>query len=266
MAVERIAAGEVILNDRPYSCVLIPGMEEVRGKSEGLDAQRGMFGVEHRCCHRCLAETLCAVPCDGCSYSRYCSTSCQRDAWEEHHRWECPLGAELTVMGVMSQLALRVTLKAGFKNVQMAREPIRDEHTKSSESFPPHTNQHAPSTAYVDDSYLSVFQLLHHLNRHSLALRFLTAVTVATLYLRLSATGPPPAPWALSGPSGTNGQSPDEEGGDADWGSELWLLGSAVLRHLLQLRCNAQAILRLQDTGNSSHSIICLTTNLVLSQ
>uniref|UniRef100_A0A672GAV4 SET and MYND domain containing 4 n=1 Tax=Salarias fasciatus TaxID=181472 RepID=A0A672GAV4_SALFA len=67
VAVGRISAGEVILRERPFSCVLLPGR-----------------------CHRCLAETLRPVPCGGCSYSRYCSPGCRTDAWEEHHRWECP--------------------------------------------------------------------------------------------------------------------------------------------------------------------------------
>ncbi|XP_045896702.1 SET and MYND domain-containing protein 4 [Micropterus dolomieu] len=258
VAAERIAAGEVILNDRPYSCVLIPGMEEVKGKEGRQNTERGeLFGMEHRRCHRCLTETLCLVPCEGCSYSRYCSTSCQRDAWEEHHRWECLLGADLTVMGVMSQLALRVTLKAGLKNIQMATDAIRDKHTKSesscqnresSDSYPCHTS-------YYGDSYLSVFHLLHHLNRHSPELRFLCAVTVATLYLKLSKAGPPPASWDLSRPSGANGLSPEEKGGIVNWSSELWLLGSAVLRHVLQLRCNAQAIVTLQDTGAANSPV-----------
>ncbi|KAI3373758.1 hypothetical protein L3Q82_022340 [Scortum barcoo] len=246
VATERIAAGEVILSDRPYSCVLIPGMEEVKGKGGGRGAEREvLFGTEHRRCHRCLTETLCPVPCEGCSYSRYCSASCQQDAWDEHHRWECPLGANLMAMGVMSQLALRVTLKARLKNIQMARDPTGDEHTKSRES----SDSYPCETSYYGDSYRSVFHLLHHLNCHSPALRFLCAITVGALYLKLSKAGPPPASWALSQPTAGNSQSPHEEGDAADWSSELWLLGSAVLRHVLQLRCNAQAILILQDTG-----------------
>lgn len=256
VAADRIAAGDVILRDRPYSCVLIPGMEELKGKGARQNKERGVvFGIEHRRCHRCLTETLHPVPCQRCSYSRYCSTSCQRDAWEEHHRWECPLSADLMVMGVMSQLALRVTLKAGLKNIQMARDPIRDKHTESesSDSSPCHTS-------YCSDSYLSVFQLLHHLNHHSPGLRFLYAITIATLYLKLSKAGPPPASWDLSG----NSQSPDEEGGIRDWSSELWLLGSAALRHILQLSCNAQAIIMLQDTGDSHARVI--TSVVVLEQ
>ncbi|XP_068572151.1 SET and MYND domain-containing protein 4 isoform X2 [Cebidichthys violaceus] len=255
VAAERMAAGEVILHDRPYSCVLIPGMEEVKGKGGRHHTDREvLFGVEHRRCHRCLTETPCPVPCDGCSYSRYCSTSCQRDAWEEHHRWECPLGAELKTMGVMSQLALRVALKAGLKNIQMARDPIRDEHTKSEPSGL-NGESSDPCTSYYGDSYPSVFHLQHHLNRHSPEVRFLCAVTVAALFLKLSKAGPPPASWDLSGLLGADRQSPDKEGGTADWTSNLWLLGSAVLRHILQLRCNAQAILMQQDTGAANSPV-----------
>ncbi|KAG7517056.1 SET and MYND domain-containing protein 4 [Solea senegalensis] len=257
VAAQRIAAGEMILSDRPYSCVLIPGMQEVGGKSGEQDT--GELGTEHRCCHRCLTETLSPVPCEGCSYGRYCSTGCQQDAWGEHHRWECPLGADLLVLGVMSQLALRVALKAGLKNIQMAREPIRDEHTKSeprnesSETYPCHANQLDPSTSYYGDSYKTVFHLHHLLNRQSPALRFLSAVTVATLALKLSKAGP--LSWDLSVTSTANCQSADEEGGNAGQSDELWLMGSAVLRHVLQLRCNTQAIVMLKDTGPANSPV-----------
>lgn len=250
VATERIAAGEVILNDRPYSCVLMPGWKEVKGNGARRDKEKGvLFGMEHRRCHRCLSQTLRPVPCEGCSYSRYCSTSCQRVAWEEYHCWECPLGADLMILGVMSQLALRVTLKAGLKNIKIARDQIRSKpgYPKSSDSHPCHTS-------YYGDSYLSVFHLLDHLNHHSSSLTFLCAVTIAILYLKLSKTGAPPASWDLSGPSGAKNQSSDEEGDTADQSSELWLLGSSTLRHILQLRCNAQAIFLLQDTGCTSSS------------
>lgn len=257
MAAGRFTPGEVILHDKPYSCVLIPGMDEVKRKGGRLGTERDVFGTQHRRCHRCLTETLCPVPCEGCCYSQYCSTGCQQDAWEEYHRWECPLGADLRVMGVMSHLALRVTLKAGLKNIQMVRNA--EVHGNSDSSFQNgesrdsdlcHANQRRDAASYYGDSYLSVFHLLHHLNRHSPGLRFLYAVTIATLYVKLSKAGPPPASWDLSRPLGENSQSPDEEGGVTVCRSELWLLGSAVLRHVMQLKCNAQAILTFQDTGD----------------
>lgn len=241
VATEKIAAGDVILRDRPYSYVLIPGRKEVRGKEVKHSKDGGvLFGMEHKLCHRCLAETLCPLPCDGCSYSRYCSALCQREAWEEHHRWECPLGAELMVMGVLSQLALRVALKAGRKNIQTGRV-----HANSNSSNP------SFQTSHEGGSYLSVFHLVHHLNLHSPRLRFLCAFTVATLYLKLSSAVPSLAsrdPSELLGDK-LNGQLPEEKKGVPDGDPELWILGSAALRHLLQLRCNAQAVVTLQDTG-----------------
>ncbi|CAJ1063804.1 SET and MYND domain-containing protein 4 [Xyrichtys novacula] len=253
VATDRIAAGEELLHDRPYSYVLIPGMEEVKGNKGKLDMKGGVFfGTEHRRCHRCLTEILSAVPCEGCSYSRYCSTVCQRDAWEEHHRWECSLGADLMVLGVMSHLALRVTLKAGLKNIQMANEPIKDKLTKPQ---PSSLNPHDPSTLHYGDSYLSVFHLLHHLNHHSPSVQFLCAVTAAILYLKLGKAGPLPASWHLGGRSEANRQPQHEEGDGEDWSSELWMVGSAVLRHILQLRCNAQAVCTLQDTGTANSPV-----------
>lgn len=262
VAKERIAAGEVVLTDRPYSLVLVPGMEETKGLKDTRG--RELFGTEHWFCHRCLTKTLCPVPCEECSYSRYCSTACQREAWKEHHQWECQLGADLMMMGVMSQLALRVTLKAGIKNIEMARHPSKSKQSEQScfdgdcseASNYCHANE--ADLSYHGDSYLSVFHLMHHLSHHSPHLRFLCAVTVATIYLKLSRTGPLVVSHDLSRPSGATSQSPDrseEQGGVSDWGQEHWPLGSAVLRHMLQLRCNAQAIVMLQDAGAANSSV-----------
>ncbi|XP_061596845.1 SET and MYND domain-containing protein 4 [Cololabis saira] len=251
VALERIAAGEEILVDRPYSCVLIPGLEEVRGTGDRAQDKRRerFFGTEHRRCHWCLAETLCCVPCEACSYSRYCSSGCQQEAWEEHHRWECPMGPDLRATGVLSQLALRVAVKAGLRNIQMARQSARDQHEESDPSSrnSSSSDQISPDGSYHGDSYMSVFHLLHHTNRHNTGLRFLCAVTMATLYLKLSETGPLCFSGGLSDPSSAERTS--EEGDGAGSSSESWVLGSAALRHMLQLRCNAQAVIAVQDTG-----------------
>ncbi|XP_023197563.1 SET and MYND domain-containing protein 4 [Xiphophorus maculatus] len=244
VALQSITAGEVILSERPFSWVLIPGVEKVKGKrGQGQDIQREIvFGTEHKRCHWCLAETLCAVPCKGCSFSRYCSASCQQEAWEEHHHWECPLGAELAAMGVMVQLALRVTLKAGIEIIHRARQTIRDEQKKSDQYNP----------------YMTVFHLMQHTEHQSISLRFMCALTVATVYLKLSKAGPLPTSWKLSDASSITSQSsdgPKKKGGDTEWSSELWVVGSAVLRHMLQLRCNAQAVVTLQATGSENSRV-----------
>ncbi|CAL8363132.1 unnamed protein product [Lota lota] len=259
VATEGIAAGGLIMVDRPYSCVLIPGTEELKGKpGRKKDVKVASFGTEEQRCHGCLCETVSPVPCEGCCHVRYCSDACRRIAWEEHHRWECPIGAELTVTGVMSQLALRVALKAGWENVQRARESIRCSDGDSDDASPATDNGH-PSAPHAGDNYVSVYSLLHHLGRQSPELRFLCAVTIATLFLKLRRAGPPPASWDRAGSTLTNHSQSNprpEDGGEyAGWDPEHWLLGSVVLRHMLQLRCNAQAVSVLQDAGLSDSRV-----------
>ncbi|KAG7269630.1 hypothetical protein CRUP_016421, partial [Coryphaenoides rupestris] len=192
VATEGIAAGGLIMVDRPYSCVLIPGTGELKRKPGRRENRKvATFGTQDWRCHRCLCETVSAVPCERCSYSRYCSDACRHLAWEEHHRWECPIGAELSVTGLMSQLALRVVLKAGWENVQRARERTPGakglSHSKCSDNDA--DNGGLPSALHANDSYVSVYRLLHHLSHQSPELRFLCAVTVATLYLKLRRRG-----------------------------------------------------------------------------
>uniref|UniRef100_A0A8C6WII6 Protein-lysine N-methyltransferase SMYD4 n=1 Tax=Neogobius melanostomus TaxID=47308 RepID=A0A8C6WII6_9GOBI len=225
---ERIAPGKVVLTDKPYSLVLIPGMDAAKGGD--------LFGTEHRFCHRCLSKTLHLIPCESCSYSRYCSEACQKEAWLEYHKWECCLGADLILMGVLAQLALRVTLKAGIKNIQMAR--LQSERKGPGDSncgvASNYCHANVAALSHCSDSYLSVFHLTHHLSHHSARLRFLAAVTVATVYLKLGA--------ARTGPLPPRSGETQEEAVDSEGCPEQWLMGSAVLRHMLQLRCNAQAI------------------------
>ncbi|KAJ7997407.1 hypothetical protein DPEC_G00228660 [Dallia pectoralis] len=258
VATEGIAAGEVIVTDCAYSCVLIPGMEG-----------GGLFGTEEKICHLCLREGLSPLPCEGCCYARYCSEGCRRAAWEWHHRWECPIGAELRAAGVMSQLALRVGLKAGLEKVLKARgptgdkdssnQPVRDElciNNASSKTVPekilPEEDSDGPSARYHGDCYLSIYHLQPHPGGHAPSLRYLWSITVATLCLQLSKTGPPTS-WKRGGACENkelHGQVQEDKSGVRIL--ELSLLGSVVLRHLLQLQCNAQAVSRLRDTGELS--------------
>uniref|UniRef100_A0AAV2JA89 MYND-type domain-containing protein n=1 Tax=Knipowitschia caucasica TaxID=637954 RepID=A0AAV2JA89_KNICA len=249
VAREGIAAGDVVLFDRPYSLVLIPGADEEQ-----------TFGREHGFCHRCLAKTLHLIPCECCSYSRYCSEACQKEAWSEHHSRECHLSGDLVPMGVLTQLAVRVTLKAGIKNIQMARqqEPCSGGECAGASNYR-RANVAGPS--HADDSYLSVYHLMHHSSQHSVGLRFLAAVTVATFCLKLGAATGTGSRGLLPRPPGETGQSGErseerQQGEGED--SEQWLMGSAALRHLLQLRCNAQAITLLQDTGDWGNASVHL--------
>ncbi|XP_062391709.1 SET and MYND domain-containing protein 4 [Sardina pilchardus] len=277
-------AGEVLLEDQAFSCVLIPG-EGLMGGPEGrtkkgTDRPEGSFGTEDRCCHRCLCPTLCPVPCPSCSYTRYCGQRCQQQAWQEHHRWECPLGAELRAVGVLAQLALRVALKGGLRQVKRAQgsevkarsqskqevpEEVKEkesddekENTHTHDTTVPSAGQTKPvlptsgSMQMSDlcagchgDAYQHVYSLLPHVEGHAPSLRFLYAVTIATLYQLLQQAGPPPYSWRGGdyGSDSSDGQSVFEDSAAGEWSPELSMLGATALRHLLQLRANAQAII-----------------------
>ena len=73
-----------------------------------MTERRGeVFGTKERHCHWCLGEIMSTVPCEGCSYA-----------------WYCSIRAELRAPGVMRQLALRVVLKAGLKEILKMRTVI----------------------------------------------------------------------------------------------------------------------------------------------
>uniref|UniRef100_W5MH53 Protein-lysine N-methyltransferase SMYD4 n=1 Tax=Lepisosteus oculatus TaxID=7918 RepID=W5MH53_LEPOC len=260
LAAADIAPGEVVVQEEAFSCVLIPE-EAVRPAVE-----RGAAGTEDWHCHRCLRRALSPVPCQGCSYARYCGEECREQAWEGCHRWECPLGGELLAAGVLAHLALRVALQAGCEEIKRVQDQGRgDEETLDRMSTREKSDQPDvdgstnstpvpgcdPSGRYLGSSYLCVHHLLPHTHRHAPSLRFLCAVTVATLCLRLQGAGPLSEKGGGASPRDRSGSQSQSETEDERQGRplELGMLGAAALRHMLQLRCNAQAITAVRDTG-----------------
>ncbi|RXN20519.1 SET and MYND domain-containing 4 isoform X1 [Labeo rohita] len=231
LAMENKLAGEVVLEDEAFCCILIPSTNKA-GK---------MFNTEDRHCHQCLSQSLCFVPCPNCSYVRYCGESCQKDAWERWHQWECPVGAYLLTIGVFGHLALRVTLKAGQNEVKRVKNSTSKDNVTCSpyKSDSPvklslgdpcrESSDHAD--CYHGNSYTGIYSLLPHVAQHSPSSRFLLAITMAVLYRRLQ-DGPPPDKWA----------SCENEGVSGTWRPEMSMLGATALRHIMQLMCNAQAV------------------------
>ncbi|XP_065116626.1 SET and MYND domain-containing protein 4 isoform X1 [Paramisgurnus dabryanus] len=245
LAAENKPAGEVVLVDEAYCCVLIPG---IKFNPETQKARKPAFDTEDRHCHHCLSQTLNLTPCTNCSYARYCGERCQKEAWRQWHQWECTVGAELLVLGVLEHLALRAALRAGLKEVQRATEssgssvlykadsPIKLNFEGQCSKSSDHTD------CYHGSSYLGVYSLLPHVDKHSPSLRFLLAVTTAVLYKRLQ-DGPPPVMWA---------SREDDEG---TWMPEMSMLGATSLRHMMQLRCNAQAVTAIKVKEESCTSV-----------
>uniref|UniRef100_A0A673FTT8 SET and MYND domain containing 4 n=1 Tax=Sinocyclocheilus rhinocerous TaxID=307959 RepID=A0A673FTT8_9TELE len=190
--------GRYILTTEKF--VLIPG-----NKLNTMTNKAGKtFNTEDRHCHHCLSQSPSFVPCPNCSYIRYCGERCQKDAWERWHQWECPIGADLLAIGVLGHLALRVALKAGQNQVKRVKKLNPGDPCRESSDH---------IDCYHGNSYMGIYSLLPHVAHHSPSSRFLLAVTMALLYMRLQG-GPPPDMWA----------------------------SSTALRHMMQLRCNTQAV------------------------
>lgn len=241
LATENKPAGEVVLEDEAFCYVLIPSNKlntETKNKGETFD-------TEDLHCHHCLCQSLSFVSCPNCSYTRYCRESCRKDAWERWHQWECPIGADLLAIGVLGHLALRVALKAGQDEVQRVKENSSDlsqeDHVTCStyKSDLPvqlslggccrEVSDHID--CYHGNSYMGIYSLLPHVAQQSPGSRFLLAITMAMLYRRLQG-GPPPDMWA----------SCKDEGFSGIWQPKMSMLGATALRHMMQLRCNAQAV------------------------
>ena len=69
-ASERVKEGEILFQETPFSCVLLPP-----------------YYSSH--CHDCLAPLLAPVPCIVCTQPRYCGAECRDRAWASYHQYEC---------------------------------------------------------------------------------------------------------------------------------------------------------------------------------
>nr|XP_004667907.2 SET and MYND domain-containing protein 4 isoform X2 [Jaculus jaculus] len=269
VATKDILPGELLVKENAFVSVLDPGeMPPLHHSLESKWDTRVTTGDLH--CHRCLKHTLATVPCSGCSYAKYCSQECMQQAWEGYHGTECSLGGLLLTLGVFCHVALRLTLLARFEDVHKIVRRLRDEI--GNKDFLPENKNLVKTSNYsqgeseesgksdeilipgcdvngkYESNYNAVFNLLPHTENHRPEHKFLCALSVFALCKQLD-TG---SPRVLS-----TGLTPPKLKGAATPGlcADLTVWGVAMLRHMLQLQCNAQAITSMQHTG-SKESII----------
>lgn len=267
VATKDILPGELLVKEDAFVSVLNPG--EMPPLHHGLETKwdtRVTNGDLY--CHRCLKHTLATVPCGGCSYARYCSQECMQEAWECYHSTECPLGGLLLVLGVFCHVALRMTLLTRFEDVDRVVRMLCDETGHKDTCLPENNNpvktfrctdeRESEENSKIGESpvsgcnvngkyesnYNAVFSLLPHTEKHSPEHRFICAISVSALCRQLKTA----SMQAQTVSSKWKAVSP---GLCAD----LTTWGLAMLRHMLQLQCNAQAITSIQHTG-SEESIV----------
>ncbi|XP_032702579.1 SET and MYND domain-containing protein 4 isoform X2 [Lontra canadensis] len=262
IATEDILPGELLVKEDAFVSVLNPG--ERPPLHQGLASKwdtRITNGDLY--CHRCLTHTLAMVPCDGCSYAKYCSHECMQQAWGLYHNRECPLGGLLLTLGIFCHVALRATLLARFEGAskvirKLSGEISNKDMCSPDSETPVHTlrpdlggeseeNGNIVQTPVpgcdvngkYENNYNAVFHLLPHTEHHSPEYKFLCALSVSALCRQLEAA---------------NSSKPDAAAPPILC-SELSTWGVAMLKHMLQLQCNAQAITTIQQTGSEESNV-----------
>ncbi|XP_004857205.1 SET and MYND domain-containing protein 4 isoform X2 [Heterocephalus glaber] len=265
VAIKDILPGEILVKEDAFVSVLNPG--EMPPLHQGLESRwdtRVTNGDLY--CHKCLKHTLAMVPCHGCSYANYCSQECMQQAWELYHSIECSLGGLLLTLGMFCHVALRLTLLARFKDVDKVVRRICDE-INNKEICLPESKTLVKTFNYnqgereeigktvetqipgcningkYENNYNAVFSLLPHTENHSPEHKFLCALSISALCRQLEAASLP----ALT--TGLKAAVTPELCADLN----IWAV--AMLRHLLQLQCNAQAITTIQHTGSKENIV-----------
>lgn len=194
-----------------------------------------------------------------------------QQAWDHYHSTECSLGGLLLTLGVFCHVALRMTLLAKFEDVDRIVRMVCGKAGRKDTCLPEsknlvktfdYTNQGEseenskigePSmpgcsvNGKYESNYDAVLSLLPHTEKHSPEHKFICAISVSALCRQLK---------AASLQAQTTGlKSPRLKAVTPGLCADLTIWGVAMLRHMLQLQCNAQAITSICHTG-SKESII----------
>ncbi|KAM7088375.1 SET and MYND domain-containing protein 4 isoform 3-T3 [Ciconia maguari] len=264
VASQDILPGQSLLKEEAFVSVLCPG-ESLLLQDSSETAWDTRVTNADLYCHRCLRQLLASVPCRGCSYAKYCSQNCADMAWEQYHRTECSLGALLLTLGVFCHVALRTVLLAGFAEVsrlvEWSHHDDKDLHNPEARCKPP---SEAPDTRGIpgcndsgqyQSSYRAVFNLLPHAEKHSPEHKFLCMLSVVAICKQLQEAGLEAA--VLNQESSEKWSKPKtREKTSGELSPELKIMAEAMLRHVLQLQCNAQAITVMQESGSGDGAVV----------
>ncbi|XP_018413152.1 PREDICTED: SET and MYND domain-containing protein 4 [Nanorana parkeri] len=229
VASQNIAHGELLIREEAYVSVIIPDRKPISSKAT-WDISITNCDLY---CHHCLQRILASLPCNQCSFSRYCSPNCRDEAWKGYHYAECSLGSQLLTLGVFCHTALRAVLLAGLRHVSEVFHQALVVKTKAQDNL-----REAASNELYCSNYKSLFNLQAHPEHHKDEHKFLFGLTSAALCKKLCLS-------LLK--TNREASSLNAEGTTEKEQSGMYIIGSAILLHMLQLHCNAQAVTVLQQ-------------------
>ncbi|XP_053313081.1 SET and MYND domain-containing protein 4 [Spea bombifrons] len=234
VASQDIQQGETMIWEDAYVSVIIPDRDALN-KNSKWDITITNCDLY---CHHCLQRLVASLPCQHCSFAKYCSRKCLDNAWKNYHYAECSLGGVLLALGVFCQTALRAVLVAGIRQVSKHIQDIKSAGCGTQDQ----TVKGTTDGKYCSN-YEAVVHLLPHVEQHKEEVRLLCGFTAAALCKKLCVDKLRESPeLLLYGKPVTTGV-----GAKNDSYPELRVLGPAILRHIFQLQCNAQAVTVLHE-------------------
>ncbi|CAG5133463.1 unnamed protein product [Candidula unifasciata] len=233
VANRHIPKGSTLIVERPFAAVLLP---------EHYDTH----------CHYCFSLLpLTAIGCQRCISVRFCGEKCRDVAWSSYHKIECPYLDLYHSIGI-AHLSLRIILCAGLDfllDFLTQQSKYRQSEKASEKGINP--------DGKYDRSYLTVYDLMTHedstssqdMLQYSLTAALLLMTLVhANFFKKVTSSGD-------SNQLSENFANLTLKGRNkSDLSKEMYMIGGLLLRHILQLVCNAHAITSLQATSSEQVS------------
>ena len=181
---------------------------------------------ESRCQH-CFVNVDLLFPCYHCTEVLYCSRKCQEDSWKLYHSFECGKLKLMSKIGI-AHLALRIVLITPWE--VLMKKKYRNE--KANLPIIPGCDE----KGNYQSNYESLFHLLTHEENMNYEDLFQYSIAAVLLYKV-----------CLSGGYFKKLDLAKEE---------ALTIGALLLRHILQLVCNAHAITDMQYTSSLTENIV----------
>ncbi|XP_066929332.1 SET and MYND domain-containing protein 4-like [Clytia hemisphaerica] len=173
-------------------------------------------------CQHCFTKISLPFPCYKCIEVRYCSETCRKASWEEYHYFECCRINLLDKVGI-SRLAMRIILITPMQTLRLFEQQDSSKLTVSSGC--------SNEGCYDSKEYTSVYHLVSN-SQYMIAEDLFQYSCAALLMLKV-----------LSRFS------------YIDDSADSTFIGGLILRHILQLVCNAHAITSLSYTDSQSNVV-----------
>uniref|UniRef100_A0A182JXZ3 MYND-type domain-containing protein n=1 Tax=Anopheles christyi TaxID=43041 RepID=A0A182JXZ3_9DIPT len=167
-----LKAGHVVMIEKPYATVSSEHMKRVR-------------------CANCHNEApFLLLPCEQCTVAMYCSGKCLKAAWQQYHRYECPILRAIWQFGT-EHLAMTVRITAiAFATFDHDLEAIR-QHLSRLDVSKVNAYEMDWNTASPKDIYETVYVLASQIKRRpkDLALQILVATITHDLLMKRTDMG-----------------------------------------------------------------------------